>query len=137
MGVAFSSLDIASILVHNLQSGVPELRAPFRITPRHVSMRSSPFRAPSSQLRLCHERRCSGALVPPRRRQSANSLVVAAQAVDAGLDENEAEFAVLVLAVALEMLADGDGLYRCWLVSFGWQGWQSGSGGRNGRYAPS
>jgi len=29
--------------------------------------------------------------------------------VDAGLDENEAEFRVFVLAVALEMLADGDG----------------------------
>lgn len=30
--------------------------------------------------------------------------------MDAGLDENEAELAVLVLAVALEVLADGDGL---------------------------
>jgi len=30
--------------------------------------------------------------------------------VDTGLDENEAELAVLVLAVALEVLADGDGL---------------------------
>lgn len=30
--------------------------------------------------------------------------------MDAGLDQNEAEFAVLVLAVALEVLADGDGL---------------------------
>jgi len=30
--------------------------------------------------------------------------------VDAGLDENEAELAVLVVAVALEVLADGDGL---------------------------
>jgi hypothetical protein len=30
--------------------------------------------------------------------------------VDAGFDENEAELGVLVLAVALEVLADGDGL---------------------------
>jgi uncharacterized membrane protein YkoI len=30
--------------------------------------------------------------------------------VDAGLDEDEAEFGVLVFAVALEVLADGDGL---------------------------
>jgi hypothetical protein len=30
--------------------------------------------------------------------------------VDTGLDQNEAELAVLVLAVALEVLADSDGL---------------------------
>lgn len=30
--------------------------------------------------------------------------------MDTGLDENEAELGVLVLAVALEVLADGDGL---------------------------
>jgi hypothetical protein len=30
--------------------------------------------------------------------------------VDAGFDEDEAEFGVLVFAVALEVLADGDGL---------------------------
>lgn len=30
--------------------------------------------------------------------------------MNAGFDENEAEFGVLVLAVALEVLADGDGL---------------------------
>lgn len=32
--------------------------------------------------------------------------------MDAGLDENEAELAVLVLAVALKVLADGDGLQK-------------------------
>lgn len=31
--------------------------------------------------------------------------------MDTGLDENKAELGVHVLAVALEMLADGDGLY--------------------------
>lgn len=30
--------------------------------------------------------------------------------MDAGFDENKAEFRVLVLSVALEMLSDGDGL---------------------------
>ena len=30
--------------------------------------------------------------------------------MDTGLDENQAELAVLVLAVALEVLADGNGL---------------------------
>lgn len=30
--------------------------------------------------------------------------------MDTGLDQNEAELGVLVLAVALEVLADGDGL---------------------------
>lgn len=32
--------------------------------------------------------------------------------MDTGLDENEAELAVLVLAVALKVLADGDGLQK-------------------------
>lgn len=31
--------------------------------------------------------------------------------MDTGFDQNEAELAVLVLAVALKMLADGDSLY--------------------------
>ena len=30
--------------------------------------------------------------------------------MNAGFDENEAEFGVLIFAVALEVLADGDGL---------------------------
>ena len=30
--------------------------------------------------------------------------------MDSGFDENKAEFRVLVFAIALEMLADGDGL---------------------------
>ena len=38
-------------------------------------------------------------------------LVVADEAVDAGLDEDEAELGVLVLAVRLEVLADGYGLF--------------------------
>lgn len=49
-------------------------------------------------------------LVLPGGRQDADGLVVAGQAVDTGLDENEAELGVLVLAVALKVLADGDSL---------------------------
>jgi hypothetical protein len=36
--------------------------------------------------------------------------------VDAGLDQNEAELGVSVLAVALEVLADSDGLGETMLV---------------------
>lgn len=60
--------------------------------------------------RLSDQRARRRALVPPGVGQRADGLVVARQTVDAGLDENQAELAVLVLAVALEMLADGDGL---------------------------
>lgn len=37
--------------------------------------------------------------------------------MDTGLDENEAELGVLVLAVALEVLADGDSLIEHQLVT--------------------
>jgi len=47
----------------------------------------------------------------PGRRQNTNSLVVTRQAVNPGLDENEAELAVLVLAVALKVLSHGDSLF--------------------------
>jgi hypothetical protein len=52
----------------------------------------------------------SGGLVTPGGGQDTDGLVVAGQTVDTRLDENEAELAVLVLAVALKVLADGDGL---------------------------
>lgn len=48
-----------------------------------------------------------GALVSPGRGQDTDGLVVARQTVDTGLDQDEAELGVLVLAVALEVLADG------------------------------
>lgn len=60
--------------------------------------------------RLCDESAGGSGLVLPGGRESADGLVVARETVDAGLDENEAELRVLVLAVALEMLADGDSL---------------------------
>lgn len=59
-----------------------------------------------------------GGLVAPGGGQDTDGLVVAGQTVDTGLDQNEAELGVLVLAVALEVLADGDGLdiTRWWLA---------------------
>jgi hypothetical protein len=54
----------------------------------------------------------SGGLVTPGGGQDTDGLVVAGQTVDTRLDENEAELAVLVLAVALKVLADGDGLQQ-------------------------
>lgn len=64
----------------------------------------------SSNTYLCDNGAGSRALVLPGRGQDTNGLVVARQAVDTRLDENEAELAILVLAVALEVLADGDSL---------------------------
>jgi hypothetical protein len=59
---------------------------------------------------LCDEGAGSGALVSPGWWEDTDGLVVSGQTVDTGLDQNEAELAVLVLAVTLEMLADSDGL---------------------------
>jgi hypothetical protein len=42
--------------------------------------------------------------------KDSDGLVVAGKTVDTGLDENQAELGVLVLAVALKVLADSDGL---------------------------
>ena len=61
-------------------------------------------------MRLCDEGGGGGALVSPGWWKGADGLVVAGETVDTGLDQNEAELAVLVLAVALEVLADGNGL---------------------------
>ena len=59
---------------------------------------------------LCDDGAGGGRLVLPGGRDDTDRLVVAGQTVDTGLDENQAELGVLVLAVALEVLADGDGL---------------------------
>lgn len=60
--------------------------------------------------RLGDEGGGGGGLVAPGGGQDTDGLVVAGQTVDTGLDQNQAELGVLVLAVALEVLADGDGL---------------------------
>ena len=62
--------------------------------------------------RLCDKGGSGGALVAPGGGEDTDGLVVAGQTVDTGLDQNEAELGVLVLAVALEVLADSDGLGR-------------------------
>lgn len=54
--------------------------------------------------------RSRGRVVLPDGREHTRLLVVARQAVDARLDQNHAVLGVLVLAVALQMLADSDGL---------------------------
>jgi hypothetical protein len=65
---------------------------------------------PSDSFHLCDQSGSSGAFVSPGWWEDTDGLVVARQAVDTGLDENEAELGVLVLSVALEMLADSDSL---------------------------
>ena len=60
--------------------------------------------------RLGNKSRGSGGLVLEGRRDLLGLDVVASKTVDTGLDENHAELGVLVTAVALEVLADGDGL---------------------------
>ena len=59
---------------------------------------------------LRDEGRSGSRVVLERRRDLLPRLVVAGETVDTGLDENEAELGVLVLAVDLQVLADGDGL---------------------------
>jgi hypothetical protein len=59
---------------------------------------------------LCDNGAGGGGLVLPVGREDTDGLVVAGETVDTRLDENEAELAVLVLAVALEVLADSDSL---------------------------
>lgn len=59
---------------------------------------------------LCNHRARRSALISPVRRQDTDGFVVAAETVDAGFDEDKAELGVFVLAVALEVLADGHGL---------------------------
>lgn len=63
-----------------------------------------------SMTHLCHHRAGRRALVLPVWLQHTNGLVISAETMDSGFNENEAELGILVLAVALEMLADGDGL---------------------------
>ncbi|KAL7550224.1 hypothetical protein ACHAWF_013460 [Thalassiosira exigua] len=63
-----------------------------------------------NKLRLSHHRRGGRALVLPVGGELAGGAVVPREAVDAALDEDQAELRVLVLAVALQMLPDLDGL---------------------------
>lgn len=68
----------------------------------------------SSQTRCLQRLRDQGGrgarLVLPGRGQHRRALVVPGKAVNAALDENEAELAVAVLPVALQVLAHANGL---------------------------
>ena len=56
------------------------------------------------------------------RRDLLLRFVVTCEAVNAGIDENEAELRILVLAVNLEVLADGDRLFDE-VPKVLWDGW--------------
>lgn len=59
---------------------------------------------------------CSGCILFPGWRQNTNSFVVSAKTMNPGLNENESEFGVFVLAVSLQVLPDGDSLIKCQLL---------------------
>jgi len=59
---------------------------------------------------LCDKSASSSALVSPGWWQNTDGLIVAGETVNTRFDENKTELRVLVLAVALKMLPDGDGL---------------------------
>ena len=61
-------------------------------------------------MHLGHESRGRGRFVPPVGLKSALLLVVASDAVDAALDQNEAELGVGILPVLLQVAADVHGL---------------------------
>ncbi len=65
----------------------------------------------STPKRSCNEGGGGGGVVLERWGDLLLRLVVASETVDTGLDENEAELGVLVLAVRLEVLAHGNGLF--------------------------
>jgi len=60
--------------------------------------------------RLSDDGAGSSGLVLPGGGQDTDGLVVTGKTVDSGLNENEAELGVLVLAVALKVLADSNSL---------------------------
>lgn len=77
----------------------------------------SPVALNHGLIRLRDDGAGGGGLVLPGRGKDTDGLVVTGKTVDSGLDKNEAELGVLVLAVALEVLADGNSLWGKILVS--------------------
>ena len=61
--------------------------------------------------RSCNEGRSGSRVVLERRGDLLLGLVVTSKTVDTRLDQDETELGVLVLAVGLEVLADGDSLF--------------------------
>lgn len=86
-------------------SFVPQLRDPGNHHHLHPGGRSCDFLN-----RLSDDGAGSSGLVLPGGGQDTDGLVVAGKTVNSGLDENEAELGVLVLAVALKVLADSNSL---------------------------
>lgn len=93
-------------------SGMDLFLLPVRLSSRSTEQHGTVM---ANSTRLRDQGAGSGALVPPGRREDADGLVVAGQTVDTGLDQDEAELAVLVLAVALKVPADSDGLIEDWI----------------------
>lgn len=71
---------------------------------------NTPTPSTSEENHLSNEGGGGSGLVTPGGGQDTDGLVVTRQTVDTGLDENETELGVLVLAVALKVLADGNSL---------------------------
>ena len=59
---------------------------------------------------LRHKGRSSVGIIPPGRRQDSLGLVVTGQSADTALHQDKPELGVFVLAVPLQVLADGHGL---------------------------
>ena len=104
VGMSLAIFDLNACLFHSTSEIRPVPR-PRPLHPGIVTIIPSPRRK-----HLCHHGRSCRALILPVGLQDTNSLVVPAETVDSGFDQNESELGVLVLAVALEVLADGDGL---------------------------
>ena len=62
---------------------------------------------PNQTEHLGHQRRCRGGLVLEGGRQGLHTLVVPGEAVNAALNQNQAELGILVLAIPVQVLADG------------------------------
>ena len=56
----------------------------------HLNVYHEDYHTRQSYICLCDEGRGGGALVPPGRGEGTDGLVVTREAVDTGLDENEA-----------------------------------------------
>lgn len=65
-----------------------------------------PTRLVSTRGRSCDQSACSSAVILECRWDLLLRFIVASKTVNTGLDENEAEFGVLVLAVGLQVLAN-------------------------------
>lgn len=100
-GDAFVSFHIVILL------GICKASMPVKL---HLNVFHYDYHTRQPNICLCDKGRGGSALVPPGRGEGTDGLVVTGETVNTGFDENETELAVLVLAVGLEVLADGDSL---------------------------